>query len=584
MHEFGHNLGLGHGGLLTNLMGVVTAPDHVNYKPNHFSIMNYTWQTAGLRRRTEHNLFGFVFYTYDAGYLDYSRFGTADLPTLSEAALNETNGISAGAAVATYATRYYCQGGGSQDVLGVVQTFDWNCDGDTADGDVSRDVNQSGAADNSFSSANEWVNLVYSGGAVGDLGVIFLPQVTSTENMIEPTIADYDALVIDAGCIAVMPNLLSNPAFTDSEDCWQEYGPINFSVANDLAQIFNDGSQAGIGAVMEQQTFATLPAAMPLQLTFKLGNSSANRQRVTVIARNDGYNDLVFCTFWLDAGQAAASYTMNVRSLIAWHNPWVSIFASTANGGAAITVDDVSIQVVSNATVNGNDCIDPNAPPVGTGADSTTMVVNGDFSAPIGAPDNWKTFGNLVSDNATGVFQMYSTANNPVGVVLQDTPVAVPIDTTLEATFQLRNSHPSLPLRLTVLLHARDFSDLQACSFVIPPNFALQSYTVRAHTTLAWDAASISFYASTVSDAGFVQLDNVTYTQRPSLASFGTTCYPPGTLIPAPPSAPSVVLPVVSAPYIPPGSFAEPSSPAEMPLIVAPAPIENTIGEGTVSE
>lgn len=37
MHEFGHNLGLRHGG-----------DEDVNYKPNHYSVMNYMYQFAGL--------------------------------------------------------------------------------------------------------------------------------------------------------------------------------------------------------------------------------------------------------------------------------------------------------------------------------------------------------------------------------------------------------------------------------------------------------------------------------------------------------------------------------------------------------
>lgn len=37
MHEFGHNLGLRHGGV-----------DDSNYKPNHYSVMNYMYQFAGL--------------------------------------------------------------------------------------------------------------------------------------------------------------------------------------------------------------------------------------------------------------------------------------------------------------------------------------------------------------------------------------------------------------------------------------------------------------------------------------------------------------------------------------------------------
>lgn len=65
MHELGHSLGLGHGGL-----------DDVNWKPNHLSVMNYAYSRATA-----------------AGAkisLDYQRY---DLPSLNEASLDDTQGI-----------------------------------------------------------------------------------------------------------------------------------------------------------------------------------------------------------------------------------------------------------------------------------------------------------------------------------------------------------------------------------------------------------------------------------------------------------------------------------------------------------
>ena len=78
MHEFGHNIGLRHGGI-----------NHVNYKPNYVSIMNYFFQVRGL--------------TVDGteGHFDYSRH---KFLTLKESALKENHGIGT---PTNYGTRWY---------------------------------------------------------------------------------------------------------------------------------------------------------------------------------------------------------------------------------------------------------------------------------------------------------------------------------------------------------------------------------------------------------------------------------------------------------------------------------------------
>jgi hypothetical protein len=70
MHEFGHNLGLGHGGF-----------EEKQYKPNYNSIMNYRYQFAGVDADCD---------AYGDGVLDYSD-GT--LPELDENYLAELDGV-----------------------------------------------------------------------------------------------------------------------------------------------------------------------------------------------------------------------------------------------------------------------------------------------------------------------------------------------------------------------------------------------------------------------------------------------------------------------------------------------------------
>ncbi|WP_315093538.1 hypothetical protein [uncultured Cellulomonas sp.] len=160
MHEFGHTLGLRHGG-----------GDHVNFKPNYLSIMSYQWQMG---RRT----------------LDYSR---SQLLALDEAALDETVGMPG--AVGRYA--WTCATGGNQEAFGAVET-DWNCDGVIAEEPVSSSIDPDPALD-LLTGYDDWENLVYDGGAVGAFGIGDLrdqdPPLQFTD-LYEPT---YDELrAIDA--------------------------------------------------------------------------------------------------------------------------------------------------------------------------------------------------------------------------------------------------------------------------------------------------------------------------------------------------------------------------------------------------
>lgn len=113
LHEFGHNLNLGHGG-----------GDWLNNKPNYLSVMNYSFQMAGVPPTPR---------------FDYSR---AALATLSENSLNEPAGIGDG----TDTTSFFCQG--STNLSGATGNgaVDWNCDADGGvDLNLSRDINADAA-------------------------------------------------------------------------------------------------------------------------------------------------------------------------------------------------------------------------------------------------------------------------------------------------------------------------------------------------------------------------------------------------------------------------------------------------------
>lgn len=142
VHEFGHDLGLRHGG-----------NENKNYKPNYLSVMSYFHQISGLQR------------TAGAPYFGYSN---ADLPDLVETALNEQVGLNHPAA-APFRAKYFCPDGSQAITPGTSNgPIDWTCGGliTPPPSTVSVDINDDDAH-NTLTGWNDWANLVFGGGAVG---------------------------------------------------------------------------------------------------------------------------------------------------------------------------------------------------------------------------------------------------------------------------------------------------------------------------------------------------------------------------------------------------------------------------------
>lgn len=103
VHEFGHNINQRHAG----------ASSTPNYKPNYISVMNYRYQLNGITS-------GLAGYNLASSVQGINNFGYSHgtLAALNELSLNEPAGIGLGTSA------------------------DWNCDGDTVDSGVQRDLTQ----------------------------------------------------------------------------------------------------------------------------------------------------------------------------------------------------------------------------------------------------------------------------------------------------------------------------------------------------------------------------------------------------------------------------------------------------------
>lgn len=161
IHELGHNLGLMHGG-----------GEHRGFKPNHLSVMNYSFQTRGVPFGAQ-QLF------------DYQRF---PLTALSETDLLEEKGLGRSPALQGYRTIY----NNPFDRLTEASahaSVDWDTDAAIDASPVAVDLNDDDLRTVLLATPNEWGQLIFNGGSIGSpqslAGAAALAETTSAELPVE---------------------------------------------------------------------------------------------------------------------------------------------------------------------------------------------------------------------------------------------------------------------------------------------------------------------------------------------------------------------------------------------------------------
>lgn len=167
VHELGHNLGLRHGG-----------NDHVGYKPNHVSIMNYSFQMSGIMVNGQRR--------YDYQWLP--------LPSLDERALLEPFGLGGDPRLSGVETKIRPESGPFRSV-DATSSIDWDGDGTINANPVTTELNGDTMRATLWGTPDEWNNLVFNGGPIGSTNSItgglrnmsltrqLLPQPELTEEM-----------------------------------------------------------------------------------------------------------------------------------------------------------------------------------------------------------------------------------------------------------------------------------------------------------------------------------------------------------------------------------------------------------------
>ncbi|MCB0176188.1 MAG: hypothetical protein KDJ97_37160 [Anaerolineae bacterium] len=210
MHELGHTLNLGHGG-----PGVLNGE---NYKPNHLSVMNYSFSKGLLIRNDQGEL--------TRSLLDYSKF---TLPALNEEEGLQEQGVSQWLPE-NYGTIFF---NGKSDGKGKFGpegngNIDWNFNGEfdsnLVKGNVNKDTNEipficSDRFTTLPSSDNEWENLNYKTGDIGTVAALIADYPTETLISANPEIPIEEILEVISSetTINQPPTANANGPYTGNE-------------------------------------------------------------------------------------------------------------------------------------------------------------------------------------------------------------------------------------------------------------------------------------------------------------------------------------------------------------------------------
>ena len=185
MHELGHNLGLSHGGAPAQTQADLENSEDP-YKPNYLSVMNYSFSHSGM----------------PGIGLDYSRWGADEVNKLDENSLAESDGVFATNPSNPFPSKaktiYYCPANGTARAVALDRPVDWNCKYGVESGRISANIDWPDDDRKKgrrvwlkgqilMTSHDDWGNLVYNGGVIGQLARTYIvgPGVADVEK--EPT-------------------------------------------------------------------------------------------------------------------------------------------------------------------------------------------------------------------------------------------------------------------------------------------------------------------------------------------------------------------------------------------------------------
>lgn len=138
---------------------------------------------------------------------------------------------------------------------------------------------------------------------------------------------------------------------------WDALYTMTWQITNGVFEFLRPNSTPPAGVLL--QAVGPVPAGQTLLSTFQLGNSSAQRRRVTILLNDQDFSDLVACTFWLAANQPPSDYAIRTFTTKPWANAMISIYSATIGPYAWTLFDNASLRMTPSTAAIGTECIEP---------------------------------------------------------------------------------------------------------------------------------------------------------------------------------------------------------------------------------
>lgn len=303
-------------------------------------------------------------------------------------------------------------------------------------------------------------------------------------------------------------NLIANGDFSQGYANWLGYHWNPVGITNGAFTFGLPNGQPW--GVLWQEGSTGVPNGAPLELSFQLANTASVSRTFAVYLRATDWNTLQRCDFNVPANLPLTTYRMRIRTGAAFDRVFTQFWLLNGDGQPPMQIDDIVLRYRPELSVTLLECNGATASPtVGN------LIQNPSFN---GGFANWWGIGlnPVYVENAMMSFDI--PAGQAYGTLWQEVSGSVTAGTPLELSFNLGNTG-SIAQTVRVFLRDLDWGTARTCSFTLPANAAMRTYSMRAAPGTNWGRILAQWWLDNGDGSPAITIDDVSLYTRPGTST-----------------------------------------------------------------